>query len=720
MVAWSEILAELNVDTTQSLWKKSGYGATKLPEVVELQKWLNANGFNAGGEDGVYGKGTANAVRAFQQKQGIAVDGDAGPGTLKAMQSAGVQKEPAQQTAPTAPAQPAQPSGDTTQGVDGPADAQANTTQPAQTTAPAPNPKDKVSPGATTTPAPAQQDAPVQQNPQDKTPKVSPQDKTAQATTGATPAGQDTTTGQQTAPVSPDAQAQTTAPGGTPTPSDTTGTTPAQQDPDGTKTATPNPKDKAPKVSPPDKTAPATTGATPAQQDPDGTKTATTKASTRDDTFNINGKQMSRNDVNKRINALLNKVNSSSVTAGINFQSMLGKLLHEALSQTELQELQTIIDAVKGNRYFARLLNSDRIKPQLVKAGVTGLPQKPEGRYSGKNKKSFRKYYKTDPKTGKEVEIDKAEADAMQAKQDKFTNTKRDADGKDDFDRMLDGDDDDDMDSAMQKSKDKIAAMKKGGADVKTTSSSTSTSTSNVTTTGGSSNTTKTSGGGSTTRFSKVMRATKETEKLRAEKKDIRKQMDALGDKSDGFEYTDSPEYKKLQAEYDSYRGTDGKVAKSKEMVHPGGVMDSNGNIKYNTKSGKWDGDQYDPKRKNDLRDDKDMTQLKRIVELAGIEDGLNFDVIDDTHVHMKNDRDFYRKQYYPAMCKIAELTKGRKVFDPKMIVMPLVDNGINSYCKKYNIAKMPDEVFKKDHRQALYDKIYSEEIEQINNGEYT
>ena len=97
----------------------------------------------------------------------------------------------------------------------------------------------------------------------------------------------------------------------------------------------------------------------------------------------------------------------------------------------------------------------------------------------------------------------------------------------------------------------------------------------------------------------------------------------------------------------------------------------------------------------------------------------FNYDVIDDAHVHMKNDRDFYRKEYYPAMCKIAELTKGRKVFDPKMIMMPLVDKGVNSYCKKYNIAKMPDEVFKKDHRQALYDKIYSEEIEQINNGEY-
>ncbi len=40
MVAWREILLEVNVPTDQSLWKKSGYGKTKTPEVVELQKWL--------------------------------------------------------------------------------------------------------------------------------------------------------------------------------------------------------------------------------------------------------------------------------------------------------------------------------------------------------------------------------------------------------------------------------------------------------------------------------------------------------------------------------------------------------------------------------------------------------------------------------------------------------------------------------------------------------
>ena len=43
-------------------------------------------------------------------------------------------------------------------------------------------------------------------------------------------------------------------------------------------------------------------------------------------------------------------------------------------------------DAVKGNRYFARLMNTNRIKQKLIDAGVTGLPEKPEGSYSGKTR----------------------------------------------------------------------------------------------------------------------------------------------------------------------------------------------------------------------------------------------------------------------------------------------------------------------------------------------
>lgn len=704
MVAWAEILSEISgVATDQSLWKKSGYGANKLPEVVELQKWLNANGFNAGAEDGVYGKGTANAVRAFQQKQGLAVDGDAGPGTLKAMQS-GAQAQP--QAEPNAPAEP---QGQAQQNNPN-ADASAGTgpTQPAGTT----NAKAGTPAQPPTQPEPKPQTGQTQQ-PQGTAPEQPKPD--TQQPQGTAPKPQTTAPDQAT----PDKQPQ-----GANAPAPEQPTAPDQATPDKQPQGATAPAPAEPQ----DKTSPKQ----PAAQDDDEDGIPSDEylnapdepgdrpARKQKETWNINGKEMTKNDINKRLNALLRKARAGGVVnAGFQFNSSIGKILHEQLSSAETKELQSIVNAVKDSRYYQLFLNRRTTLQALQDAGIQGIPGKPDKRDYG-NQKSATKYYKTDPKTGKEVEIDKDEADAMQAKQDKFMNTKRDADGKDDFDRALDSDDDMDMDSAMQKSRDKIAAMRKGGADVKTTSSSTSTSTSNVTTTGGSSNTTKTSGGGSTTRFSKVMRATKETEKLRAEKDEIRRKMNELGDKSDGFEYTQSPEYKALKKELNTYRGSDGKIAKSKEMVHPGGEMDSNGNIKYYTKTGKWDGEQYDPKRKNDLRDGEDMTQLNRIVELAGIESDFNFDVIDDAHIHMKNDRDFYRKEYYPAMCKIAELTKGRKVFDPKMIVMPLVDKGVNSYCKKYNLAKMPDEVFKKDHRQALYDKIYSEEIEQINNGEYT
>ena len=319
------------------------------------------------------------------------------------------------------------------------------------------------------------------------------------------------------------------------------------------------------------------------------------------ETYTVNGKEMSRNDVAKRLNALLRKARGTA--EGIDFKSPLARLLTEALSDAEKKELQALIDAVRDSRYFATFINRPKTLQALQDAGIQNIPGKPakrerpsRGGDTVSKRKSVRKYYKTDPATGKEVEIDKDEADAMQAKFDKATNTKRDADGKDDFDRKLDGDDN---------------------------TTRTSSSTSTVTRTGNTSTTKKTSGGGSTTRFSKVMRATDETEKLRAEKKELRSKMRDFADqyKKDNpdagrFDHLDAPEYKKMEDEYDSYRGMDGKIAKSKEMVHPGGEMDSDGNIKYYTKDGKWDGEQYDPKRKNDLKDNIEFNRLK---VLAGV-----------------------------------------------------------------------------------------------------
>ena len=52
---------------------------SKFGEVVELQKTLNANGFNSGITDGLFGPMTNTAVKAFQVSNGLVSDGIVGP-----------------------------------------------------------------------------------------------------------------------------------------------------------------------------------------------------------------------------------------------------------------------------------------------------------------------------------------------------------------------------------------------------------------------------------------------------------------------------------------------------------------------------------------------------------------------------------------------------------------------------------------------------------------
>ena len=53
--------------------------------VYLLQSALFANGYNPGSVDGIYGANTENAVRRFQKRVGLPVDGIAGPNTFRAM-----------------------------------------------------------------------------------------------------------------------------------------------------------------------------------------------------------------------------------------------------------------------------------------------------------------------------------------------------------------------------------------------------------------------------------------------------------------------------------------------------------------------------------------------------------------------------------------------------------------------------------------------------------
>lgn len=75
-----QIIDTLNI----SIAALSGYGSTG-EEVRNIQSRLSAWGYYDGSVDGMYGYLTYNAVRKFQAKHGLTVDGIAGPQTLAAL-----------------------------------------------------------------------------------------------------------------------------------------------------------------------------------------------------------------------------------------------------------------------------------------------------------------------------------------------------------------------------------------------------------------------------------------------------------------------------------------------------------------------------------------------------------------------------------------------------------------------------------------------------------
>ena len=62
----------------------SKYGS-RGEEVKQIQEKLKRWGYYNGNVDGIFGSQTLEAVKYFQRKNGLTVDGIAGPATLKAM-----------------------------------------------------------------------------------------------------------------------------------------------------------------------------------------------------------------------------------------------------------------------------------------------------------------------------------------------------------------------------------------------------------------------------------------------------------------------------------------------------------------------------------------------------------------------------------------------------------------------------------------------------------
>lgn len=81
LLSVSMVLVALVPAVEAASYKKGSSGAV----VTKIQTKLKSWGYYTGTVDGIYGSGTERAVRAFQQKNGLTVDGKAGDQTLAAM-----------------------------------------------------------------------------------------------------------------------------------------------------------------------------------------------------------------------------------------------------------------------------------------------------------------------------------------------------------------------------------------------------------------------------------------------------------------------------------------------------------------------------------------------------------------------------------------------------------------------------------------------------------
>jgi hypothetical protein len=100
-------------------------------------------------------------------------------------------------------------------------------------------------------------------------------------------------------------------------------------------------------------------------------------------------------------------------------------------------------------------------------------------------------------------------------------------------------------------------------------------------------------------------------------------------------------------------------------------------------------------------------------------DDKPRFNVEDDLQCYMRDDTQFYRTQYYPTMAKCQECyNKGDsdKAFG---FILPMIDQGVDTYIKKYDLPYDGNKMFTMDERKSLAKKIFDEEVNAFKEGEY-
>lgn len=94
-----------------------------------------------------------------------------------------------------------------------------------------------------------------------------------------------------------------------------------------------------------------------------------------------------------------------------------------------------------------------------------------------------------------------------------------------------------------------------------------------------------------------------------------------------------------------------------------------------------------------------------------------DFDIKDDLIFYMNNQPEFYRKQYYPTMCKFKECYDKDISINPRAFGK-LVERAYNLYLKEFPVKGL-NETLDKDIFEEVCAEIHKMELENIKQGHY-
>jgi hypothetical protein len=99
------------------------------------------------------------------------------------------------------------------------------------------------------------------------------------------------------------------------------------------------------------------------------------------------------------------------------------------------------------------------------------------------------------------------------------------------------------------------------------------------------------------------------------------------------------------------------------------------------------------------------------------VDDSLPYDVVDDVKAFILNDKDFYRRTYYPKMCSLQDDMKNGN-FSP-LTLAPVINKACEQYVTKFKVNKDPKDLLDKTEKQELISRLLADEKENLEKGDF-